>query len=154
MGAAPTASARPSAFCLTVKEPNLAPAFCCIYPGLCDIARKLGYALTIHGTVSRDLDLVAIPWTNDAVGPQELVDRLLGHLNACIYSDLIELTHARFTTERQRAQIVDSQKGWVPEMKPHKRLAWNLHMDFGAKVDLSIMPRHITPADGEPEWMI
>jgi len=38
-----------------LKEPTRAPIFACLYPGLCDIARKHGYALAIHGTVESDL---------------------------------------------------------------------------------------------------
>jgi hypothetical protein len=31
------------------------------------VARSLGYALTVHGSLVRDIDLVAVPWTSDAV---------------------------------------------------------------------------------------
>lgn len=32
------------------------------YEQLKDIAREYGYALLIHGSMNRDLDLVAVPW--------------------------------------------------------------------------------------------
>jgi len=34
-----------------------------VYPTLRDVAKLHGYALAIHGTMTRDFDLVAIPWT-------------------------------------------------------------------------------------------
>lgn len=46
-----------------MKPPTRAPFFACIYHGLCDVARARGYALAIHGTVTSDLDLIAVPWT-------------------------------------------------------------------------------------------
>lgn len=43
-----------------------APAIYTTYFGMLnEAANKLGYALTIHGSMSRDFDLVAIPWIAD-----------------------------------------------------------------------------------------
>jgi hypothetical protein len=41
------------------------------------IAREHGYALAVHGSQVRDLDLVVVPWVNDPKAPQELVDELV-----------------------------------------------------------------------------
>ena len=35
-------------------------------PKMREAARKLGYAVTTHGSMSRDFDIVVIPWTEDA----------------------------------------------------------------------------------------
>lgn len=37
-------------------------------------ARSMGYALAVHGSMARDLDLVAVPWVEGAVDPIELVE--------------------------------------------------------------------------------
>lgn len=95
-----------------------------MYHGLCTTARKHGYALAIHGTVTSDLDLVAIPWTPDAAPARTLFKALLGHIG------MIESLPAKLLKDGNRA-----------EKKPHGRLAWNLYMAHGAKVDLSVMPR-------------
>lgn len=50
-----------------MKQPNFSPVFASLYTGLCAIARSNGYALTVHGTLNLDFDLVAIPWTDEAV---------------------------------------------------------------------------------------
>lgn len=31
-------------------------------------AKKVGYAITVHGSLNRDIDLVAVPWREGAVG--------------------------------------------------------------------------------------
>lgn len=84
-------------------------------------ARGLGYALTVHGTLSRDVDLVAIPWTVSASEPELLVKHLCGVIAGVTgraYSD---------------AKWAD---------KPHGRRAVTIiHGGHDAELDLSIMPR-------------
>ena len=44
-------------------KPNYAPVYtAAMYPDLCEIFHRHGYALAVHGSVARDLDLIAIPW--------------------------------------------------------------------------------------------
>lgn len=107
-----------------MKDATLAPMYASLYAGLCDIARGHGYALAIHGSVQADLDLVAIPWIEKPTSPKELVKHFLKHLTACLGEG--------FDTNN-------------PEMKPHGRLAYNLYLYHGSKVDLSIMPVQNAP---------
>lgn len=123
-----------------MKPPTRAPFFACMYHGLCDTARKHGYALAIHGTVTTDLDLVAIPWTDEAAPTETVVNALRDHIGACGYADLLCRDGL---AEDLVQQILDRREPGTrePEMKPHGRRAWNLYMEHGAKVDLSVMPR-------------
>ena len=34
---------------------------------LCDVAREMGYALALHGSMNRDMDLIAVPWVVGAL---------------------------------------------------------------------------------------
>lgn len=34
--------------------------------GIVAVARELGYALAVHGSLARDLDIIACPWTETA----------------------------------------------------------------------------------------
>lgn len=93
------------------------------YARIFSIARCLawqeGYALMAHGSFSRDLDLLAVPWTERACEPERLVRR-------------IEASAGVKNISRQ------------PGEKPHGRLAWTLTLPtFGDPrfVDLSVMPR-------------
>jgi hypothetical protein len=121
-----------------MKPATIAPAYACIYPGLCEIAREHGYALAIHGSVARDLDLIAIPWRDENILPAEqLVNKLTAHLGACLYPDLLRRSHV---PESHIEQILARPENAQPAIKPHGRLAWNIHLDAGCKVDLSVMP--------------
>lgn len=130
-----------------MKDPTRAPFYACLYHGLCDIARKHGYALCIHGSVTRDLDIVAVPWTNEAVDAIVLKDALMKHIGACDYEGLI--TKQLPDRPDLVKQIVDNEHARTDKdphdsdgaaIKPHGRRSWNLYMDFGSKVDLSVMP--------------
>jgi hypothetical protein len=41
-----------------------------------EVARECGYAIAVHGSEARDLDLVAVPWTPEATSADQLVARL------------------------------------------------------------------------------
>lgn len=121
-----------------MKEPTRGPIFACMYPGLCDVARKHGYALTIHGSLVTDMDLVAIPWTDAAVPAEELMQVFMDHLHACDFESTLRRDG---TSEDHIKQIMERPESRHCEVKPHGRKAWNLYLLGGTKVDLSIMPR-------------
>lgn len=104
-----------------MKKANFAPAYVAMYPSLCEIARGLGYALAIHGTVNSDFDLIAIPWIGEAKDPEELVTAI---------GERLKLIYGEFGT------MVTEH-----EDKPHGRKAWLFGIGAGAAIDLSIMPR-------------
>ena len=97
-------------------KPNYSPVYtAAMYPGLCEIFHRHGYALAVHGSLARDLDLIAVPWAD--------------HVN-CIEAVLKDVT----TTY---ALTVVGQ----PETKNHGRVAYSLSCGFGeCAVDLSFMP--------------
>lgn len=109
---------------LDEKKPTYAPAYMVgIYPALAEKARSMGYALALHGSLKRDLDLIAIPWTEEAAEPAALMAAL------CEEFDLEPNTPMG-----------------LPGAKPHGRLAWTIPLWWGAYLDLSVMPR-ATPAE-------
>lgn len=91
-----------------------------VVPKLLPVAKRLGYAIALHGSFQRDLDVVAIPWTEEAVSPEELVEALRVEVHGWIYRD----------------------RDPSPTIKPHGRLVWSIHTEEGiGYIDLSVMPR-------------
>lgn len=86
------------------------------------IARKLaweeGYAIGLHGSFTRDLDLIAVPWAERACEPEHLIRRIVDATGLKLRDGV--------------------------GVKPHGRRAWTLLFPaFGDPrfVDLSVMPR-------------
>ena len=107
-----------------MKKSTRAPAYACIYHGLAEVARKYGYALAIHGSVLTDLDLIAVPWTYEAVDAETVMHAIKKHCELCA------VNLEEWCVEHPE-----------PTQKPHGRLAWKLHIEAGGSVDLSVMPR-------------
>ncbi len=87
-------------------------------------ARVLGYALAEHGSQARDIDLVAVPWTDRAHPPEALANSL-----------------------RQVLQQLYPIHGEVPpnpeHPRPHGRLCWSWWIRTWTYVDLSVFPPHL-----------
>lgn len=47
-----------------------------ILPVIRETAKRCGYALTVHGSMTRDLDLVAVPWVKHYLKKETLVLRI------------------------------------------------------------------------------
>lgn len=109
-----------------MKPPTFAPAYVGLYPILSEVARDHGYALAVHGTVSRDFDLVAIPWTTEAVDADTLIRAMAQRVS---YTMSTVLT------------IDDLFKPLYTSQKPHGRRSWAIPLDSGAVLDVSVMPR-------------
>lgn len=101
-----------------MKPPNIAPAYVTLYPGMCEVAREMGYALAIHGSMVTDMDCVAIAWDGCAVSQRKLVEKFQWYFKLIFPNSIM--------TEAVR--------------KPHGRIAVGFDLGNGAQVDLSIVP--------------
>ena len=80
------------------------------------LAREVGYAVGVHGSLERDLDLIAAPWVADAVAPLVLARHIAAGLGG---------------------EVVDYQR----QDKPCGRWSCNIHTpDWTKMIDLSVMP--------------
>lgn len=86
--------------------------------------RACGYALTLHGSLQRDLDAVAVPWTERATTADILIETI------CTAMGL----------------RIGPEPGTV---KPHGRRVWTLMLDVWGFVDLSVMPLGYVSREGE-----
>jgi hypothetical protein len=109
-----------------VRHTPYALVYAALLPGLQQIAREKGYALAVHGSMATDLDLVALPWTEEADGAEALVQAIKTHLGLIFHP---ACPHAN------------------PDKRPHGRRTWSLCFDpasdlyiGGPWIDLSVMP--------------
>ena len=101
-------------------KPNYAPLYAgALYPDLAKVFVKHGYALAVHGSLARDIDLIAVPWDK----------------NVSSIEDVIQAVNETFAVK-----IIGE-----PEVKNYGRLAYTLVLGFGeCSIDLSFLPA-LTP---------
>lgn len=106
---------------IKARSPRFTPAG---YVGLLTIltetARAHGYAIGLHGSLTRDMDLIAAPWTEEACDGETLVRALA----AAIVVD---------------EALIQATPG--PAQRPHGRVGWTILLGCGAFIDVSVMPR-------------
>lgn len=85
-------------------------------------ARVLGYAIAQHGSLARDIDLVAVPWTENAHAPERLANSLRQVVGR-MYPIELELT-----------------PDLAVHKKPHGRLCWAWWIRPWTYIDLSVFP--------------
>lgn len=100
----------------------IAPWYVMCYVPLERIAWRHGYALALHGSMARDLDIVCIPWTDDADDP-----------------DVLIAAFVKFVVKKAHVDI----KSRTPVEKPHGRMAYVIPIGFDSNMylDVSVMPR-------------
>lgn len=93
-----------------------AAAYVALLPRLQTTARSWGYALAVHGSLNRDMDLIAIPWIEEAAASEYLIYRLWVTVGI-----LGEASIPR-----------------GPLLRPHGRASWQICLPLGASLDISV----------------
>ena len=55
---------------------NRPAAYVALVPAIAKIARQFGYAAAIHGSMASDLDIVLVPWVEDAAPANDVVEAI------------------------------------------------------------------------------
>ena len=97
------------------------PFYAALYPRIRQAAFELGYALPIHGSLTKDLDVVVVPWVAEAAPFEDLVRTIV-------------------ETSGGVVQVMDAQHNDTTHM-PHGRMAVTILLSNGGYIDLSVMPR-------------
>ncbi len=103
----------------------------CIYaqllPMIREAAKGLGYAIAIHGSMRRDLDIIAVPWVEEAAAPEELVRAISVAVDGFVIG----------------AEDKQMKRGTIEPGSPHPhgRMVWNICWGGIPFIDLGIMPR-------------
>jgi hypothetical protein len=106
-----------------------------LLPALREVARRNGYALAVHGSLERDVDLIAAPWREGAMQPADLMGEMYAACKAVLgYASW----PGGWTTEAKSDPPTGSLPN--PDRKPHGRLGWSILLSGGPYLDISVMP--------------
>ena len=94
-----------------------------------EVAKSHGYAMGVHGSLRRDIDLIAVPWVAQTSTPKVLA--------YAIRSKCEELVGTAFQHALERSEFFMTG---CPGGKPHGRLCWSFHLGGGPYIDLSVVP--------------
>lgn len=97
-------------------------AFALMIDPIRKVARQLGYAIGVHGSLAKDIDLIAAPWTEEAVEAIVLIKAIQHIVKAFTAGAWGQFSHDA-----------------MPQAKPHGRLAWSINF-WGGFFDISVMP--------------
>lgn len=100
-------------------------------------ARELGYAIGVHGSLVRDIDLIACPWTAEAVDARTLAEAL---------REVIREANDGVACLGWKLGDPEATLNGCPGDKPHGRRCWSYYLGDGPWVDLSVMPRAMDAA--------
>ncbi|PKM88411.1 hypothetical protein CVU83_01725 [Candidatus Falkowbacteria bacterium HGW-Falkowbacteria-2] len=78
-----------------MEKEELKNFYLSLIPGIREVARKSGYAIGIHGSLTRDLDIIGAPWVDNCVGALTLVKRVAKKLDAYYQTSLSKKPHGR-----------------------------------------------------------
>jgi len=108
-----------------------------LLPCIREAAQAAGYAIGVHGSMERDLDLIAAPWADNAADVHDLIDAIRVAVAAEIGS-----------CYRAARDATDAFG-----IKPHGRMAFTLYSGDCVRTpqgcfpffDISVMPRAVLP---------
>lgn len=102
------------------------------YAELSRVARDKGYALCLHGSLRKDLDILAVPWVEKAASEDELVKAIVEAAGGALIS-IGDKPHGR----RSFTIVLGGCSATVP---PDERASY---------IDLCVMPRGESPRFGD-----
>jgi hypothetical protein len=85
-----------------------------------EIGLKYGYNIVLHGSMNRDLDLIAIPWTEEIGDKEQMIDEIATTIGGNVL---------------MQNRSVKNIKGKRYSKKPHRRIVYiiNINRDFEMK---------------------
>jgi len=116
---------------------------CCLLP-LQGIAKEMGYNLIIHGSMNRDMDLVAIPWVEHPEPEVELIKAFDMYLRGTSYVDGSEERGYMFSI------LPGGRKSYVINL--NRGGHWNMFNDEQWYLDISITPLGPAPVKRQEHY--
>jgi hypothetical protein len=98
-----------------------------------DIAREYGYNLLVHGSMNRDLDLVAVPWVDEPRPEQDMIKEFQEYLTG--------MTLTRPDGEVDYTTLPGGRHSYVIELNRGNRHGeWVRFYDEQYYLDISVTP--------------
>jgi len=82
-----------------MTEPLVKPSpaiYSFLYPIINEVCKQHGYACCLHGSLQKDLDIIAVPWDEDISSISDLVNSVTNAVGGILFNETpIERGHGR-----------------------------------------------------------
>ncbi len=82
--------------------------YACIYDDLKEAARKCGWALGLHGSLASDMDIMAMPWTEEATSTEVMIQAL----SDCFIDNVWKDNHIKPHYNKPNNRVVYTMSIW------------------------------------------
>lgn len=89
-----------------------------IWPDIKQAALDCGWALGLHGSLNSDMDIMAMPWTEEATSKEELINSILKCFEGNIFNDISKIPYYN---------------------KPNNRIVYTIHIFKDYYLDINII---------------
>jgi hypothetical protein len=97
------------------------------------IAKRYGYNLVLHGSLNRDLDLIAIPWVDNPKPEQGMIIAFQKYLTGIKTTGPDGTIHYTTLPGGRHSYVIDLNRG-------NKRGEWVRYQDEQYYLDISVTP--------------
>jgi hypothetical protein len=94
---------------VSVGEIGVAAFYASVLPAVTEVARKYGWAVAVHGSMNKDLDLMMMPWVEGAVSADEVIKRIS---DECFTGNPFQDSHAMAHREKPNGRVVYTISIW------------------------------------------
>lgn len=116
-----------------MKPTHVKPSFYAYcFEQLKEIAKEYGYNLVLHGSMNRDLDLIAIPWVDDPKDDFAMIQEMYLHLTG------FTVQNADPVRDYQFSILPGQRKSYVINLNRGGK--WNGYVDEQYYIDISVTP--------------
>lgn len=94
--------------CIPLSKKSKASIAChaALLPGLVQVGVDCGYAIAAHGSLRRDLDIIAVPWVKLAVPADELIKHLAKVCNGKVIDKPAQHPHGRLSYQIHLGELI------------------------------------------------
>ena len=92
----------------SVTTSGKASFYACIHETLKQSALNSGWALGLHGSLNNDMDIMAMPWTEEAVSREEFIK----NLSDCFVDNVFKDLHVIPFCQKPNGRIVYTMSIW------------------------------------------
>lgn len=117
-----------------VKPIHVKPAmYALFFYDLKEIAKQYGYNLVLHGSMNRDLDLIAIPWSDDMKSEQDMIMEFQVYMTGRTVVMPEGGVHYTILPANRHSYVIEFNRG-------NRKGEWFRYDDEQYYLDISVIP--------------